>query len=290
MSDFPTKELLQRLIPRLLEVRRHTVPPFVSADELMVKLGIGHEELRGLDFWFFKMGIWKPMGDRYEVTDFVEKFDRRYRVTTEYLDFRLLHQFANEQQMREHLRRATMVLAAQQRKKAALPSVSIATLLEFAGSTPDGRLVRAVAAPWFEILKLIKQDPQSIYQIDPFKFEEIIAGAWHATGVFDEVILTHRSGDLGRDVIATSRTLGSVRIVDQVKAYAPGRLVPANDVRALAGVLLRDQNVSKGIVTTTSDFAPKVRDEFSDLMPYRLELRGGDDTLNWLVQLGEGSE
>jgi restriction system protein len=54
---------------------------------------------------------------------------------------------------------------------------------------------------------------------------------------FDEVTLTPRSGDLGRDVIAVKRGLGTVRVIDQVKAYGPSHLVTADDVRALLGVL-----------------------------------------------------
>jgi hypothetical protein len=68
---------------------------------------------------------------------------------------------------------------------------------------------------------------------------------------------------------------GSIRIIDQVKAYGPGHKVSANDVRALLGVLALDLNVSKGIVTTTSTFAPGVEDEIKPYMPNRLELKDG---------------
>jgi len=54
---------------------------------------------------------------------------------------------------------------------------------------------------------------------------------------FDEVTLTPRSGDYGRDVIAIKKGIGTIRVIDQVKAYKPGHLVGANDVRALLGAL-----------------------------------------------------
>jgi restriction system protein len=60
-----------------------------------------------------------------------------------------------------------------------------------------------------------------------------------------------------------------------VKPYKPGRIVKADDVRAMLGVLTRDRNVSKAPVTTTSQFAPGVFEEFKDFMPHRLELKGG---------------
>jgi restriction system protein len=76
----------------------------------------------------------------------------------------------------------------------------------------------------------------------------MVAGAYDRVG-FDKVILTPRSGDLRRDVIAIKYGLGTVRVIDQVKAYGPGHLVTADDVRALLGVLDAD-GASKGFLTT----------------------------------------
>jgi restriction system protein len=127
-------------------------------------------------------------------------------------------------------------------------------------NTSDGRIIEGVAPAWLEIARLMQHDPAAIYQIDDRKWEEIIAGAYKKAG-FEEVILTPRSGDLGRDVIAVKYGLCTVRVLDQVKAYKPGHLVTANDVRALVGVLLSDRSATHGLVTTTSDFAPRVRDD-----------------------------
>ena len=66
--------------------------------------------------------------------------------------------------------------------------------------------------------------------------------------------------DDGRDVIAVKKGIGSVRVIDQVKAYKAGHLVKADDVRALMGVLQGD-GASKGFLTTTSDFAPRIKDD-----------------------------
>ena len=134
-------------------------------------------------------------------------------------------------------------------------------------------------------MKMLLEDPDSAYQIPPRKFEELIAGAWERTGYFDEVILTPRSGDKGRDVIATKWGYGSVRIFDEVKAKSPDNLVPASVVRGMLGVLDRDRNVSKGIITTTSDFAPGVWDEFKLYMPHRLERKSLPGLLEWLGPL-----
>jgi restriction system protein len=52
--------------------------------------------------------------------------------------------------------------------------------------------------------------------------------------------------------------VGCVKIIGSVKRYASGNLVPYEDIRALLGVMSGERNVSKGIITTTSDFPPKV--------------------------------
>jgi restriction system protein len=107
-----------------------------------------------------------------------------------------------------------------------VPEITLKALLVRGDKVSEGTLVRAVAIPWFEIVSLMKRDPQSLYEIDPWTWEEIIAGAYTRAG-FDEVILTPRSGDKGRDIVATQRGIGSIRIFDQVKAYKPGHLVTA---------------------------------------------------------------
>jgi restriction system protein len=119
-------------------------------------------------------------------------------------------------------------------------------------------------------------------EIDWRKWEEIIAAAYKQQGF--EVILTPRSNDKGRDVIATSSQLGSIRFFDQVKAYRPGRLVTADEVRAMLGVLSLEPNVSKGLVTTTSGFAPGISadPDIARFIPYRLELKGREALLQWL--------
>lgn len=141
-----------------------------------------------------------------------------------------------------------------------------------------------MAIPWFTILDILRANPEEAFKIPPRKREEIIAGAYAAEG-FDEVILTPHSGDLDRDVIVTKHGFGSICIYDQMKAYKPGHLVTAEEVRAMNGIL--EGNVSKGIVTTTSDFAPRIREDaiLRPLMPHRLELKAGRDLFAWLEEI-----
>ena len=126
------------------------------------------------------------------------------------------------------------------------------------------------------------------FQISPEKWEEIIAGAYRKAG-FEEVTLTPRSDDHGRDVIAVKKGLGFVRVIDQVKAFRPPRLVNANGVRALMGVLQED-GASKGFLTTTTDFAPKLREDplIKPWIPNRLGLINGAELFAKLQELAQG--
>lgn len=159
------------------------------------------------------------------------------------------------------------------------------TVIVPGAAASEGRLIEAVTIPWFDIIALLKENPSIAYQISPDKWEEIVAGAYKRSG-FDEVILTPRSGDYGRDVIALKKGIGHVRVIDQVKAYKPGHLVTANDVRALMGVLQGD-GASKGFLTTTSDFAPKIKDDplITPFIPARLELINGSSLFKRLEEL-----
>lgn len=132
----------------------------------------------------------------------------------------------------------------------------------------------------------MERDTNVLYQLEWRKWEEIIAGAYKQQG-FD-VVLTPRRNDKGRDIIATSKGFGCIRYVDQVKAFSPGNLVTADDVRAMIGVLTIEGNVSKGIITTTSEFAPGILADadIKRLVPYRLELRAKDALVDWLRLIG----
>ena len=151
--------------------------------------------------------------------------------------------------------------------------------------TSDGQIVRAVTPPWLQIFHEIERNPELLFEFvnDPWKFEEFIAGAYKQDGW--EVELTPRSGDLGRDVIATKPGHMAIRVLDECKAFSPGHVVTANDVRPLAFAVANDKNASKGFVTTTSKFAPGIAKEFADLIPYRLQLRDGAALWEWLREI-----
>lgn len=164
-----------------------------------------------------------------------------------------------------------------------------AALLLENNTVSDGQVIRHLAVPWIEIQEQLQRDPKFLFEFSRFprKFEEFIASCYDRAG-FDEVILTPQRGDKGRDVIAIKKGFGSIRILEQVKAYSPGHLVTHDDIRAMIGTLNVDQGASKGIVTTTSQFQPGIlqpNSEFSAFMPHRLELKDGEATAKWIESI-----
>lgn len=153
------------------------------------------------------------------------------------------------------------------------PPFSFGAIVTIYRDAPDGQVVKLVDPLYQQLIDTIQKSPQVIDQIDYRKWEEIIAAAYDKAG-FDEVILTPRSADFGRDIIAIKKGFGSVKFIEQVKAYKPGHIVKADEVRALLGVLQAEQDVSKAVFTTTSSFAPRIEDDklIKPFLPTRLEL------------------
>jgi restriction system protein len=143
-----------------------------------------------------------------------------------------------------------------------------------------------VSIAWAAIVDVLKDDWSRAFEIPPEKWEEIIAGAYSRAG-FTQVILTPRSGDFGRDVIAISEGRGAVKIIGSVKAYKPGHLVKHDDVRALLHVMNAERDTSKAILTTTSGFAPRIKTDpfIAPYLPTRLELMDGESLMEWLKEL-----
>ncbi len=159
-------------------------------------------------------------------------------------------------------------------------------LLDVIANVDDGRIVKALINPWQSIFDQLKKNPELLFEFAQSHrvFEEFIAGAYEKAG-FDRVILTPASGDLGRDIIAEKHGLFTIRVLDQCKAFSKGKLVSANDVRAMMGTLFREKDASKAVVTTTSDFAPRVRNEWKEHLGQRLELRNGPDLIDWMKEI-----
>ena len=174
--------------------------------------------------------------------------------------------------------------AAQAIKNAVDLGVLLAGLVERHEKTADGDRITLIMPAWRAILGVVTNDRNALFNIAWRDLEKLIAAKYDAEG-YDTVILTPRKGDHGRDVIAEKHG-SKVRIFDQVKAYGKGKLVPADDVRALMGVVAHS-DATKGVVTTTSDFAPLLRQDpfIKNAIDGGLELVNGDKLLKRLREL-----
>lgn len=285
--SLPTDQSVSRLLVYLVARYETGGVPIVDITELKHSCNLTDAEFQMVVTHFHPLRVFQLLGsERLHIDRVVLDYKPHLSRCT----FNDALQFFRGVRHRERQRRLMPIFAAAAARAKTEPEITLKAILDFGGRVDDGRLVEAVALPWFEIIKMIKSDPNAIYSINPYTWEEIIAGAYTRAG-FDEVILTPRSGDNGRDVVATKYGIGSIRIFDQVKAYKPGHLVTAEEVRAMVGTITAAANVSKGVVTTTSDFAPRILqvDYVRALVPYRLELKGCNDLLTWLDELSPDS-
>jgi hypothetical protein len=155
------------------------------------------------------------------------------------------------------------------------PSVLLHTqLLTFGESTAEGRLVKSPTATWFEVCNQLIADPQFRFEFctQSVKLEHFLAGRY-CVGGWSDVTVTPRSGDKGRDVISVST---SERFLHEAKAYKASRKVTAEQVRALCYVKVRDPDATKAFITTTSDFAPGITDEFCEELRHILQIEDGE--------------
>jgi restriction system protein len=165
------------------------------------------------------------------------------------------------------------------------PRIIIESLIIPGESTKEGMLIQGVSALWFEVLRWIKANPEHIYHLGCWKWEELLAGAYKQAG-WEVVVLTPKRGDHGIDVIAERADWGQLRflLLDQMKAYKPDHCIGPDEIRQMKGVLLDHPEASKGLITTTADFTPGAFDAARNLAP-RLELRPRDKLVEWLTSL-----
>jgi len=156
------------------------------------------------------------------------------------------------------------------------------------GRTHEGVLIKSNSAVLRAIIARLGADWSVAFQLNARQWEELMAGVYSEAGY--EVTLTPQSGDHGRDLIAVRRGFGCFRVLGSVKRYSPEYRVPAEAVRSLIGAVNLDPAASKGVITTTSDFAPRVLDDpgIRAAVPTRVQLINGEELQKLFVDLERG--
>jgi hypothetical protein len=144
----------------------------------------------------------------------------------------------------------------------------------------DLRIRPAIVTVTSEFLQYLEKNPSLIYEIDPWKFEELMSEIFSGIGYSIET--TKRTRDGGIDIIAT-KSLDTIplRFLIQVKRYK-NRKVDVSLVRELYG-LKHHIDASKAIIATTSSFTQPAQ-QFQSAHKWELDLKDLDDIRHWIRQ------
>ena len=126
---------------------------------------------------------------------------------------------------------------------------------------------------------------QNLRNMDPYKFEEVVAELLSAMG-YGKSQVTQKSGDGGIDGFVNQDKLGLDRILFQTKRYNEDNSVTAREVRDFVGTLELN-GVDKGIFITTSKF-PKNTDEILKRTPKNIILINGTKLAKLMIEYDVG--
>jgi len=137
------------------------------------------------------------------------------------------------------------------------------------------RIIRANEA----LVEGLRRQPDSIYDLPPRKFEELVAELLADLGY--EVELTPATRDGGKDILAYMTTPhGKLLCLVEAKKYRRDRPVGVELVRELYGTLV-DADASSAMLVTTSSFSPVAR-AFQQRHQYKLALRDYGNVVQWI--------
>lgn len=136
------------------------------------------------------------------------------------------------------------------------------------------------------VISSILRDPKQLRNLSPRQFEGFIADILSKLE-FENVVLTPRSSDGGKDVIASKKVNGiPVSFYFECKKYAKGNKIQLNTLRALLGVVAYDQNKANiGVLVTTSTFTKGCRNLI--LSDCRLDGKDYYGILGWIDEINK---
>lgn len=130
-----------------------------------------------------------------------------------------------------------------------------------------------------ELVSYLAQHPEKMYDMQPRRFEELVAELFRAKGY--EVELTPRTRDGGIDIRAVHRSdIGTSLFLIECKRYGPDHPVTVEIVRGVYGVA-ESEKATRGIIVTTSRFTRDAQ-AFQAQNQYRLELAAFNRLKEWL--------
>jgi len=130
-----------------------------------------------------------------------------------------------------------------------------------------------------ELKRYFKNNPHKLYNLDPRKFEELIASIMEDLGF--EVELTKATRDGGSDIIAYFRnSVCSYLTLVECKRYSPENKVGVGIIREVLGVH-NLKRATKSIIVTTSFFSSDAQKEAKEFN-HQLDLKDYSSIKHWL--------
>ena len=130
-----------------------------------------------------------------------------------------------------------------------------------------------------ELIRYLAKHPELLREMNPRKFEQIVAELFRDKGY--DVEVTKRTRDGGLDIRAYHHSdLGVLLGLIECKRYAPAKKVSVDVIRGLYGVV-ESERASFGLVATTSTFTQDAK-SFQAQNKYRLQLADFEDIKRWL--------
>jgi HJR/Mrr/RecB family endonuclease len=130
-----------------------------------------------------------------------------------------------------------------------------------------------------ELIRYLARHPEKMREMNPRKFEELIAELFKDKGY--EVELTPRTRDGGLDIRAFRRSdIGTCLTLVECKRYAANSPVSVKIVRGLYGVT-ESERATMGLIATTSYFTSSAK-SFQAQNQYRIQLADFDMLKSWL--------
>lgn len=148
---------------------------------------------------------------------------------------------------------------------------------------PKGKIA-ALAKPALiyvkdRLVEELRRRPDSIYDLSPRKFEELLADLLADQGM--AVQLTQETRDGGRDIIAEYDTpAGRILCLIDAKKYRKDRTVGVGLVRQLHGTLC-DHRATTAMMVTTSTYSSDAR-AYQQRHKWQLNLRDYTHVIEWL--------
>ncbi|KAA0141023.1 restriction endonuclease [Gimesia chilikensis] len=131
-----------------------------------------------------------------------------------------------------------------------------------------------------ELIQFLSKHPDKLHDLDPRRFEELVAELFRKQGF--QITLTPQTRDGGKDIYALKHDqFGKSLYLIECKRYAKHNKVGVETLRSLYGVATVE-NATKGIIATTSSFTKDAID-FASPLEYKLSLRDFDALSEWLI-------